>query len=283
MPLGTILLIVTILSCILIILLTPFVKKISDKRGFWISIGLFVFLYVFFGRQIQYLIPELNKNFVNINDPYNTSLQLSRLLLLDLCPFFAIFGPISLMFKNKTWAKVMAPFGIFGAAVTIFGQIIYEANDILPTQVWDYIFVGIGNNQLYFMMHYLSINLGMMILCWMKNWKWKEFLYCHGFALFYFSYVLIIVSVVPEIKSNTTGIIKWDWLPGGEYDGVSKFLNIKTYPEVMIVGYVLSYISISIIFLLRYYSTKLILKIKPLIIARTIKVLNKKIISKIFY
>lgn len=283
MQLGTILLIVTILSCILIIFLTPFVKKIASKRGFWIGVGLFVFVYVFFGRQIQYLDPDLNKNLININDSYSTSLQLSRLLLLDLCPFFAIFGPISLMFKNKTWAKVMAPFGIFGAAVTIFGQIIYEANDVLPTQVWDYVFVGIGNNQLYFMMHYLSINLGMMILCWIKNWKWKDFLYCHGFALFYFSYVLIIVAVVPEIKSNTTGIIKWDWLPGGEYEGVSKFLNIKTWPEVMIVGYVLSYISIFIIFLLRYYSTKLILITKPIIINKAIKVFNKRIISKIFY
>lgn len=283
MQLGTILLIVTILSCILIILLTPFVKKIASKRGFWIGVGLFVFLYVFFGRQIQYLDPQLNKYLININDPYNTSLQLSRLLLLDLCPFFAIFAPISLMFKNKTWAKVMAPFGIFGAAVTIFGQIIYEANYVLPTQIWDYVFIGIGNNQLYFMMHYLSINLGMMILCWIKNWKWKDLIYCHGFALFYFSYVLIIVAVVPEIKSNTTGIIKSDWLPGGEYEGVSEFLNIKTYPEVMIVGYILSYISIFIIFLLRYYSTKLILKTKPLIIAKATKFFNKKIISKVFY
>ncbi|WP_027124261.1 DUF5378 family protein [Mycoplasmoides pirum] len=255
MQLGTILLILTIITGLVIILVSPFMKKISKNYYLWLFLGLFVFLYVFFGRQIQYLMPT----YTNVIS--SESLMLSRLLLLDLCPFYAIFGSLSLLLKNKTTAKIMAPFGLFGAMVTIFGQIIHEANDVLINNYWNYIFVGINPNQLYFMMHYLSFALSLMIICWMRNWNIKILGYMHIFALAYFGYVLIIVSVCPQITSNTTGILENDWINGGEYVGVGIFLGISTYPLVMFVGYLLSYISIVLIYFIRFLIEKVFIKL----------------------
>lgn len=252
MQLGTILLILTLVTGFSIVIATPFTKKLVKNNYFSIFLGLFVFLYVFFGRQIQYLMP----NFTN-NSNVSNSLALSRLLLLDLCPFYAIFGSLSLLFKNKSLSKIMAPYGLFGALVTIFGQIIHDANEIPFNDYWQYIFVGNNINQLYFMMHYLSFILSLIVICWFRNWNLRLVGYMHVFAFFYFGYILFILAIVPEIKSNTTGILESDWINGGEYFGVQQFLGITTYPLVMIIGYLLAYVSIWLIFLLRFGSEKL--------------------------
>ncbi|WP_052663971.1 DUF5378 family protein [Mycoplasmoides alvi] len=252
MQLGTILLIVTIVTGLGIIIITPLTKKISKNYYFWFFNGLFVFLYVFFGRQLQYLMPNFTNN-INVSQ----SISLSRIFLLDLCPFYAIFGSLTLFLKNKNLSKIMAPFGLFGALVTIFGQIVSEANSVLPNNYWQYIFIGDNLNQLYFMMHFLSFILSLMIICWLRGWKIILFGYMHVFAFVYFGYILFILSVVPTITSNTTGILENDWINGGEYFGVQQFLGVHNYPLVMIIGYILSYISIAIIFFIRYGFEKL--------------------------
>lgn len=252
MSFGNILLIVTLVSSLLIIIATPFTKKIRNNYWFWAIIGIFCFLYVFFGRQIRYIVPSFASD-LNMSK----SLKLSRILLLDMCPFYAIFGSLSLLLKNKTTAKILAPFGFYGAVITIFGQIIFAANNVSQNLYWEYIFVGIDDNQLYFMMHYLSLVLSLIIIFWMTDWRRIMFLYCNAFAFFYFSYVIIMVGVNNDINSNTTGVLPSDW-DGGEYYKVKEILDLIFNTDlpiyvVMILGYSLSYLIISFIFWIRYY------------------------------
>ncbi|WP_052663381.1 DUF5378 family protein [[Mycoplasma] testudinis] len=261
MGLSTTFILIIVITAIIIIILSPFTKRLANKWWFWAVIGLIAFAYAFLGRQLQYLVPEFRGQIYvalgrleppNQNLPDQISLNYSRLFLLDLCPFYIIFGSLALTFKNKTAAQVMAPFGLFGAGITLFGEIIHDVNNIsnLPNGVWFYIFVGSPQGELYFMIHYLSMIVSLMVICWTRNWRKIIFAYMHGFALFYFSWVLIIVSVIPQIIGNSTGVIRGDWI-GGEYDAVGKFLNIPDWPRVMIVGYIISYIVINAVILIR--------------------------------
>ncbi len=262
MNLGTVLLIVTVLTGVCIVCASPLIHRVRNFDPFWAGLGLFVFAYVFFGRQLQYMMGPYS----NAIDS-GRSVALSRLLLLDLCPFYAIFGSLALLVRNKQIAKTMAPFGLFGAMVTIFGQIVTEANSVAPNDYWQYVFVGDDLNQLYFMMHYLSFAMGLAVLCWTKRWSVRTFGLMHAFALGYFGYVLVMVACLPQIVSNTTGVLAADWLPGGEYYGVGLFLGMTAYPPVMVVGYVLSYVAISLFFWLRFGCALLWKKYKAGIVA----------------
>lgn len=255
MLLGNALLLLTTLSLVFILVISPFVRRVANHYWFWFVAGLFVFLYVMFGRQIKYIVPTFAEE-LHMSD----SARLSRIFLLDLCPFYAIFGSLSLMLKNKSIAKVLAPFGFFGAAVTLFGEVFFQANDVQQRLYWDYIFLGIGGNEMYFMMHFLSLILSFMIICWIRGWNLKLYISAIGFAILYFSYIMIVVRFRPEIIANTTGVLPADWLPGGEYQGVGHFLNIDSYPEVMIAGYSLATFAISLVFWVNYGVDTLIVK-----------------------
>lgn len=251
------------IPALFIIFISPKTKKIASNQWFWIIVGFIGFGYAFFGRQLQYLVPELRGKILydlfdsplmpppDPNRPLE-GLDYSRLLLLDLCPFYIIFGSLSLFLKKKKIAQILAPFGFYGAAITLFGQIIHDVGNPVnyPRGIWIYIFVGYRGGELYFMIHYLSMLISLMVICWTTNWKKTILIHMHGFALFYFSYILIMVALIPKIMGNTTGVLEADWQQDGEYSRVEQILKIK-WPAVMIVGYIISYIVIAIVSLTR--------------------------------
>lgn len=250
LPQSGILTIACALFAAIVVLAAPFARRISGNHAFWALFAACVWLYVFCCRQLLYLLPG--------TAPFSggDSILVSRRFLLDLCPFYALIAPPLYLLKNKAPAMVLAPFGLFGAAVTLGGGAISNADAVPSADFARYVFLGTDGNQLYFMMHFLAMVLSLATLCWMRGWKARFYLYMNGFALLYYSYVLIVLALVPEADENAAGLLRIDWAPYGEYAGVADFLGMKAWPDdwpaVMVVGYVLSYLGISILFWVRY-------------------------------
>lgn len=241
---SIILIIVSALVVVLILISAPFMRKLASKYWWWLIIALPIWIYVFGGRHVFYLLPDAAQS----AGPAN--ILTSRQLLLDLCPFYALVAPPLYFLKNKMAVKVMAPFGLFGALVTLGGGAIMNA-DQYQNEFVKYVFLGVGGNQMYFMMHFLAMVLSLMTLCWMRGWRVHYWLYMHGFAIFYYGYILIILAFMPSVQQNASGLLRIDWV-SGEYLGVSAFLGVGQWPDVMIYGFVISYWTISLWFWLRY-------------------------------
>jgi hypothetical protein len=64
---------------------------------------------------------------------------------------------------TRKFAKIIAPFALFGGLITILGGIGDEFQDS-DVSVWRYIFVGDSLNPMYFMMHYINVLVGALVL-----------------------------------------------------------------------------------------------------------------------
>lgn len=241
--LNYLVIILIIAGVISVLAFTPLVRKLKIRFYLIQALAIVLFVYVFFGRQIIYLFPDVYGQNSQSSQTLN-SLRLSRIFLLDLCPFFAVIAPVFVFLKQKKISGVLAVFGLFGALVTLFGELIFTP--VNEQDIVNFIFVGTGNNQIYFMMHFLSLLVSLAIILWDNCFSLISFFYIHVFALIYFSYVALMVSVFKDqITGNTTGILANDWT-NGEYKNVATFLNLSNSdPQlVFIVGFSLSYVAI---------------------------------------
>ncbi|QZX49185.1 DUF5378 family protein [Mycoplasma sp. E35C] len=255
MQLGTILMIVTSLWFIAVIASSAYFKRLENKFWFWFVVGAAMFFYMFFARQIQFVIPGFNDSWEN--SPTGVSLRHSRLLLLDICPFFSIFGGLALMsIKDKKLVRAAAPIATFGGLITLYGELFRLANQYNTdaATAWKWIFLGDGNDQIYFMLHVMTTSVGLMLICWTTNWSWKDLGHQWMFVSSYSVYVLVCINLDLKILGNSTGLLPTDWAPGGEYQSVAKILGFKgdRYWDVVPVGITLSMVAINLLWGIRY-------------------------------
>jgi hypothetical protein len=85
---------------------------------------------------------------------------------LDLCPFCGFTICLSVVLDpTRKIAKIIAPFAIFGGLITLIGGLgddysAYGAN-VSPAH---YIFFGDAQNPLYFLLHYINVAIGFLVL-----------------------------------------------------------------------------------------------------------------------
>jgi hypothetical protein len=204
-----------------------------------------MFVYVMIGR--------FYSNFHDFwqNLGHNTSIDTSRGLLLDLCPFCAFVLPICLICDpTRKAASTISYFAIFGGLVTLIGGICFNNFDSVNAK-WDakWIFLGDSENKMYFMIHFLQVIFGGWVLLNSKRVIWKDFVNCLGFIAVYFAYVLICIHTL-HVTENATGLVPNDWGPDGEYGDVSKLFHLS-FPWVMIVGFTL--VAIFIVLTMVFY------------------------------
>ncbi len=210
-----------------------------------------MFFYMIIGRQIQFLIPSWNVN--DDNGTFAVSIRHSRLLLLDICPFFAVFGGLGLMIsKNKLIIRSMAPIALFGGLITLYGELFRLANQYTgKDEAYNFIFVGIGNDQIYFILHVMTTTVSLMLMCWTTKWTPRDFLNQYLFIGLYVTYILVCTQLDRKILNNANGILTADWYIGGEYQSVAKILKIP-FPTVIPVGITISMVGITVLLGLRY-------------------------------
>lgn len=250
------LIIITILSVGVIVVIGPYIRKITNCWYFWIYIGILFLIYVIicrFGSDWH----NLNQYFKNkVTTDLPPDIIISKGLLLDICPFVCVSLLIAIICDpTRRFAQIIAPFGLFGGLITICGL---NSNDD-PSFNMHWIFEGEHPNELYFMMHYIMVIVSTLVLASTPRFKtfsffkkqkiWQKININHwffslAFAIFYYSYVAICMTQL-NVSQNVSGLNMNDW-DGGEYSGVAQVFNCS--PQVAAaIGFSLSIIVISLL------------------------------------
>ncbi|MGL4183842.1 MAG: DUF5378 family protein [Metamycoplasmataceae bacterium] len=249
---GFYLAISTAILIIVLFFVNPYIKKVTTNYYFYsiTSIGCIIYFitYRWMGD-----IMELTGL---ISSSLSKSTLISKVFLLDLCPFISFTLPLSLIFdRTRNIAKVLSLYGIIGSSITIYGQIMFETlgpggNWYGTTSIIDYIFF----NNLYFSMHWYSLMLSFLVIINCKTFTIKSLLSTHLFAAGYFSYIGIFISFF-GVVNNATGLVEQDWNPlGGQYGQVTKILNVP-WPYTPILAFSLVWITILIFIFLKNFFT----------------------------
>lgn len=254
------LIIISLITVIVIIGIGPYIKKVSNCYYFWISIGVLLFIYMCVGR-FGNDWKNLNQYFKNnIHDDFNHNILVSKGLLLDICPFTCFLLLLSIIFDpTRKVARVISPFALFGGLITIFGL---NTNDI-PKFNAHWIFLGNHPNEMYFMMHYIMVIVGTLVLVSTPRFNtygiFKKkiicqklditcWLFCIIYAILYYSYVAILMKSL-NVTDHVSGLNINDWDPSygnAEYSGVAISLNCS--PQVAAaLGFITSFITISLL------------------------------------
>lgn len=249
---GLVLAILTLACCGLILATNhvKIIKKFFNNYWFYaitsvIALGYFIGL-----RWIWDLQDWINGDGTNYVG--GLDVVISKVLLLDMCPFLAVTMPIWLLIdRRRQYVGCLAWFAIVGAGVTIFGQIMFEKvgpngnSHLQNVSWWEYIFF----NKLYFIMHFYIFIMATIVLLNSPNFDWKRIVVSHGFALLFFSYISTMVAIF-KIKYNATGIVENDWKPGGQYQVIGSWFDWK-WPAVPIVVFSFVWIVILLMMLIR--------------------------------
>jgi hypothetical protein len=108
--------------------------------------------------------------------------------------------------------------------------------------IWHYIFIGDSINPMYFMMHYINVFIGILVLVSVPKMRWADWIYCNLFAGFYYSYVAICM-ISFHLQQNVSGLSLYDWSEG-EYASVAQIFH-TTPVGAAAIGFSLSYLVIS--------------------------------------
>ncbi|MGL4343102.1 MAG: DUF5378 family protein [Metamycoplasmataceae bacterium] len=219
-----------------------YIKKITNNYYFYGIISIFFLTYFLAFRWLNDLSLFI--------EGQRYSISISKVFLLDMCPFLGVFIPLSLIFdKTKNVAKVVAPFGVVGAGITIFGQISTETlmNNQGNANNWvEYLFF----NKLYFFMHFYILILSILILLNSKTFTIKSVIMSHMYAVLYFTYIIIFIYGW-GVDTNATGLVAKDWIPGiGQYGVVSTLFNLS-FPVAPIVCFILVWLWICIMMFIK--------------------------------
>ena len=213
----------------------PFTRKVTNTYWFWLAYGIAMITLV-----IVYRWGLDIRDFINAVKDGTTSenfgIKWSKAFLLDMCPMCAVaLHAVVIVDPTRKSAKLVAPMAIFGGVITIFGWIIFGGDN--PEWTYEYIFIVKGPNRAFFLIHFINLVSGVLVLLNTPKFNFKtfslEFIVNAGF----FMYVAIIILISNgEVKQNVTGILIYDWSHNGEYHTFAEVLNC---PPVlgMLFGY----------------------------------------------
>lgn len=232
-------------------------QKILRSYWFYLIIGITFLIYFVIIRFLPYWQQfSLAYNAMHDRD---RSMILSKSLFLDLCPFCAFIMPLLYIFDyKKKIIKIIAPWSMFGALITIFGEITFSD---MPFNA-HYIFVGDEYMEVYFMIHYISLMMSLTILITSEKYNIDTIIISFVFIVLYLIYVVSVGESI-GVDEWRTGTCAKDWMYDGEYSVVGQIINLP-FPWVMIIGYLGAVVSVILIifvnnFLHQYYP-KLVFK-----------------------
>lgn len=266
--LGTGLVIFTSLFIVLICIIHWLWKPSSNKRKlvYWMLSIFCIWWMVYFitmrwAVDIDHLIDAGGINQIQISQTqYTYSFMISKVLLLDLCPFMSLFFPFCIVISGKELklARMLAPVTIFCGLITIYFGC--SQDDLGEASLAQYLFVGIGNNKLYYLMHFVILVLGVIVLLNGRRFTWKAWLGIQGFLIAYLLYVLIFVKTL-HLTNNVTGLAYGDWYPFpssnsfAQYNTVAQVFNNMPFPNIMWLSYFLVWLFLMLLITAKHFLT----------------------------
>ncbi len=261
-----ILVLIPIVIIALISIVHPYVYKITGKYYFIATLAFCFFLYFFIVRYLpdaNYAVHHLQE-LKNKNEQYQYSFYFSKILLLDLCPLTTALITLSLIFDpTKNIAKVIAPLGMIGSVVTLFGGVPMDiaSKHLEWKEFANYIFLGVYNgdtlNRLYYMMHLMLLIISWVTLLNAKQFTKWSMLGAHLFFLGFLIYA-ITLSRCLNITNNVTGLVENDWYGGGVYNQYGAVYNMlpMSFPGIIFFWYFVAAIAhYTICFVKNYFTS----------------------------
>lgn len=259
---GIIILLISTISILLVLLFHKWTKKLFRSYWFYLIFSILYLIYFILIRYANDLSFVIKNDFEYFKkyDPYTYSFKLSKVFLLDLCPFVSIFLPISLLIdKTRNTSKVISIFGIIGGLLTIYGNLI--SIDSINVPIWKFILLGENPNYIMFSSHYFIMILSFIVLLNSKKFTKWSILGTILFILFFICYVLLISQLL-DIQCNTTGLRIGDWINPykkyfwySQYAFLNKILNLL-YPYSTIFWYSIASMFVFNIILFKNIMTK---------------------------
>ncbi len=254
MPIGLICSIFTTIILILICCFNNKTKKIFSCYWFYSILGFIFLVYFIVFRWTKELLSWINNDDRNLFG--GMDVIISKVLLLDMCPFNVVALCIFMIFdKKREILSLISPFGIIGGAITVYGQISTEGigspsfswvSSVGNIEWWQYIFL----NQLYFIMHFFLLVISTIVFLNSKGFNWLKIINTHVYAVVFFTYISCVVIGL-DIKWNATGIVANDWSKFGEYSTIGSMLSFLKFPEQPIVVFIFVWLIILIMIWLR--------------------------------
>ncbi len=269
-----ILVLLPIITSIIIFVIHPYVYKITKKYWFTCIISIIFLVYFIIFRYVPDLMTAIEKGYTpNTNDyGYTYSFYASKTLLLDLCPLMMFLIPLALIVDpTKNFAKVLAPLGLMGAVVTLFGGVPFDeaVAHLSWSNFWKYIFLGVDHdgslNRLYFMMHYMLLVISLITLLNSSQFTKWSMLGAHAFFIGFLIYALSL-SHCFNITNNVTGLVEHDWYGGGVYNQYGTLYKMlpMSFPGIVIFWYFIGAIAYYTICILKNVFTNDCFKLSSL-------------------
>ena len=210
------------------------ILKITNLYWVWMAIGALAFIWVLANRFIPDWIDYWTKHSITYADPTTqaNSKTISRAFMLDACPCFFSMLMISLIADpSRRVARILAPVALIGGIISL-GTIITNNNDPNENAVWSaaYIFMGLGRERCYFIMHWCQITVACGVLLNTPTSGWRVWVSSLGSFFVYLAYVGIVMSIT-KCSWFCTGLAMNDYSPAigdqpaGEYHIVADALG----------------------------------------------------------
>lgn len=228
-PIGIISISITLISIVLICVGHFLFKKYNNKiystitnsYYFWMVIGILFLVYFISARYVWNMIDYFNideainrvdPTLGNNNETWRKSYFISRVFLLDLCPFLTLAISLFLIVdKTRMFAKSISIFGLIGGTLAILFGVGFDM--LSPnSNIFKYIFLGDGENRMYFMIHYLLIVICLLLLLNTKTFTKYSFFGGLSIIAIFLIYASIVAKVL-NITNNVSGAVKGDYYP----------------------------------------------------------------------
>lgn len=228
-PIGLIAISITLLSVLFMSIGHFFLKKYNNKiylkivgsYYFWIIIGSLFLIYFISARYVWNMIDyfhldeAIKKQDHTLganNEMWRRSYFISRVFLLDLCPFLTVAISLFLIIdKHRIFVKSISVFGLIGGTLAILFGVGFDM--LNPnSNIFKYLFLGDGENRMYFMIHYLLIMICLLVLLNTKTFTKYSFFGGMSIIAIFLIYASI-VSKILNITNNVSGVVKGDYYP----------------------------------------------------------------------
>ncbi|WP_406613821.1 DUF5378 family protein [Mycoplasma corogypsi] len=213
---------------------------------------------------------SLASDFINNRDLVYYNYTLSRVLLIELCPFFTVALCLTMIFGKKKFASfIVSPFCIFASLLVIpFVATTDQTNALESFKSFrgaiKFIFFGSDLFRLYYFIHWFILVFGSLAFVNYDpklNHKTKsEIIVKIHITAFIFIMYVTTMKYSFNIIEGTTGLSYYDWITGS-FRAVGTLVNKFTsyvHPIDAIIFYAIAYFSIIGIALLRFASFGLI-------------------------
>lgn len=233
---GLVLVLITASLVTVMITCNKWIRKVTNCYFFWLAIATLCLTWlIMFRFRFDWATYAQALKEGTLTDPGTEpqSRIISKALLLDICPFAAIAINVSLILDpSRKVARALSPITLVGGLFTVIGLMFSKDNSVQLTA--EYIFIGVGPNRCFFIMHFIQLVLAIAVMLNTPRNGWKGFIACLLASIFVYVYVAIVMSIT-GCRWYCSGLAINDW-EFGEYSFAAEIFHLppKIAPYIAI-------------------------------------------------